>query len=235
MVVGFGVLPLLKLPEVELYLHPVRYGEKVITFEPMAEEAVIALITKKVCEGRLPSILADYFEELDEGYLSSESNFDEWDLERLNPSKIVVGRDVRYHPRFGNIVRFLAILNHFGGVEVEGVSLPPVMEEKEDPELAELAVEEESYIVPAEVSEELPSFDGGVIYRCNTKEVVKEGELLCSHQFIIANRIQRVQVEIEGKIYRVRKIPQLKGTFGIVYQPVEEYPFKRVVVKNWEG
>jgi|GEM_PF-3020648 len=224
MVIGFGILPLKKVPKVDLYLHPIRYGKKVITFEPMGEEAVIALLTKHLCEGKLPFLLENYFEELDEGYLSSESNFDQWDLEELKPTKIIVGRDVKLHPRFQNILRFLGILSHFGGVKIEWegepVELPPIMEESErDPELKELAIEEENYLLPDEVPEELPSFNGGVIYRCFDKGVVKEGELLCSTQFIKANRIERVKVKIGNKIYQIKKLPELKGTFGIIYLP----------------
>jgi len=233
--VAIGILPLKETPGVELFLHPVRY-KNTITFEPMAEEAVIALITQAVVEDNpdLPAEVREYFEELDDGYLSSESNFDQFDLEALNLTHLVVGRDIHLHPRLENIKRFLGILRDFGGVEIEGIELPNYLTPS-DPELGELVETERSYEYALEEVAELESFDGGVVYCCSDSGVVKKGELLCSTQFVIANRIKGFQVKIGDEIFHIKKVPDLKGTFGIIYRKVNSYPFVRVKVENWEG
>ncbi|MEO1942610.1 MAG: hypothetical protein ABGW77_06960 [Campylobacterales bacterium] len=233
--VGFGVLPLAQLEGVDRYLHPVRYRNITITYEPMGEEAVVALLTYWLLEGRegLPEEVRDFFEQLDEGYLSSESNFDQWDFEELEIGELVVGRDILRHPRVENIKRFLALLRDFGGVKVEGIELPlPIT--PSDPELGEIFEAERSFEYNLEEVAELPSFDEGVVYCCENGGIVKPGVLLCSHQFIIANKIKRFKVAIDGEIFRVEKVPDLKGVFGVIYRPVEGYPFKRVKIENWE-
>jgi hypothetical protein len=133
------------------------------------------------------------------------------------------------HPRLENIKKFLEILNYFGGIEIEGIKLQRVFEPS-DPELDEI-VEVEKEVMPEEV-DELESFDGSVVYACIDPNVVKDHELLCSHQFVIANKIKSLKVKVEGEIKEVKKIPELKGTFGIILKVVNEYPFLRVKIEN---
>ncbi len=230
MIVSIGNLPLKDI-KADVFMHPIRVeGKECIAYEPMAEEAVIALITKHFAYEKVPEMIKNYFDEMDDGYLFSESNFDEFDLERIeNIKKLIIGRDVLLHPRLENIKKFLEILNYFGGIEVKGIKLDKVFEPS-DPELAEI-VEVEKEVIPEEI-DELESFDGSVVYACEDPNVVKENELLCSHQFVIANKIKSLKVKVEGEIKEVKKIPQLKGTFGVILKPVDEYPFLRVKIEN---
>jgi hypothetical protein len=218
----------LKNIKADIFLHPVRVDES-ITYEPMAEEAVIALIAKHFTYDNVPEYIKEYFDEMDDGYLFSESNFDEWDLEKLKVGEIIVGRDVLLHPRVENIKNFLIILRDFGGFKISGIELPNYFSPS-DPVLAEIVeVEEELNL---EEIEELESFDGSVVYECDDFDVVKEDVLLCSNQFVIANKIKSLKVEVEGEEKEIHKLPNLKGTFGIIYKISSDYPFKRVKIRS---
>jgi len=229
MKISIGNLPLKNI-KADVFLHPVKYKDS-ITYEPMAEEAVIALIAKHFTYEKVPEIVKEYFDEMDEGYLFSESNFDEFDLEKLDKGTIIVGKDIHLHPKVENIKRFLALLRDYGGFKIEGIKLPKWFEPS-DPILEEILETEKSYEYHLEEIEELPSFDGSVVYACNDFNVVKSDELLCSHQFVIANKIKALKVKVNGEIKNIKKLPELKGTFGIILKDVNEYPFLRVKIEN---
>ncbi|MEO1923926.1 MAG: hypothetical protein ABGX25_05380, partial [Nautiliaceae bacterium] len=85
--VSIGNLPLKDI-KADVFMHPIRVENKeCIAYEPMAEEAVIALITKHFVYEKIPEIIKNYFDEMDDGYLFSESNFDEFDLEKIENMK----------------------------------------------------------------------------------------------------------------------------------------------------
>jgi len=229
MIISIGNLPLKNI-NADVFLHPVKYKDS-ITYEPMAEEAVIALIAKHFTYDKVPETVKEYFDEMDDGYLFSESNFDEFDLEKLDKGRILVGRDIHLHPKVENIKRFLALLRDYGEFEVEGIELPKWFEPS-DPILEEILETEKSYEYHLEEIDELPSFDGSVVYACEDFNVVKDDELLCSHQFVIANKIKSLKVKIDGEIKNLKKLPNLKGTFGIILKKVDTYPFLKVKIEN---
>ena len=226
MKISIGNLPLKKI-EADLFLHPIRVGDS-ITYEPLAEEAVIGLIAKHFCEN-VPENVEEYFEEMDDGYLFSESNFDEFDLEKLERGEIIVGKDVLLHPRVENIKKLLFLLREFGGFKIGGIKLPDLFAPS-DPELGEILETEKE--IGLEEIEELESFDGSVVYECSDFDVVKRDELICSQQFIVANRIKSMSVEVDGEVKKIVKDERVKGTFGIIFNESSDYPFKRVKIKN---
>jgi hypothetical protein len=226
---SIGVLPL-KNVDVDIFLHPVKYDDS-ITYEPMAEEAVIALIAKHFTYDKVPDEIKEYFDEMDDGYLFSESNFDEFDLQKLDVGEIIIGKDILLHPKVENIKKFLALLRDFGGFKISGIKLPEFFEPS-DPELGEILEIEKKYEMVLDEIDELPSFDGSVVYACDDPNIVKDDELLCSHQFVIANKIKSLKVEVDGEIKEVKKLPKLKGTFGIILKKVDEYPFLRVNIRS---
>jgi len=232
MIISIGNLPLKEI-KADVFLHPVKYKDS-ITYEPMAEEAVIALIAKHFTYDNVPERVRDYFEEMDDGYLFGESNFDEFDLEKLQKGKIVIGKDVLLHPNVENIKKFLCLLRDFGGFEVEGIELP-VFFEPSDPVLEEILEAEKTYEIELEEIEELDTFDGSVVYCCSDRFVVKNDEVLASQQFVIANKIKSLSVEIDGEVKKLHKLKDLKGTFGIILKDTNDYPFKRVKIQNKEG
>jgi hypothetical protein len=197
----------------------------------MAEEAVIALIAKHFTYQNVPEKVKDYFNEMDDGYLFGESNFDEFDLEKLEKGKILIGKDVLAHPKIENIKKFLCLLRDFGGFEIEGVDLP-VFFEPSDPILAEIVEVEKEYEIEFDEIDELDAFDGSVVYCCNDRFVVKDDEVLASQQFVIANKIKSLSVEIEGEVKKLHKLKDLKGTFGIILKDTGDYPFKRVKIRS---
>ncbi len=229
MKISIGNLPLKNI-EADLFLHPVKYKDS-IAYEPMAEEAVIALIAKHFTYNNVPEIVKEYFDEMDDGYLFSESNFDEFDLEKLDKGTIIVGKDIHLHPKVENIKRFLALLRDYGGFKIEGIKLPKWFEPS-DPILEEILETEKSYEYYLEEIDELPSFDGSVVYACSDYNVVKSNEILCSHQFVIANKIKSLKVKVDGEVKELKKLPELKGTFGIILKETDKYPFLKVKIEN---
>jgi len=226
---SIGVLPLKNI-DVDIFLHPVKYKDS-ITYEPMAEEAVIALIAKHFTYDKVPEKIKEYFDEMDDGYLFGESNFDEFDLEKLDVGEIIIGKDILLHPKVENIKKFLAILRDFGNFKISGIDLPEFIKPS-DPELNEILEVEKTYEMALEEIDELPSFDGSVVYACDDPNVVKDDELICSHQFIIANKIKSLKVEIDGEIKNIKKLPDIKGTFGVILKKVDIYPFLRVKIRS---
>ena len=229
MTISIGNLPLKDI-KADVFLHPVRVDDS-ITYEPMAEEAVIALIAKHFTYDNVPGKVKEYFDDMDEGYLFGESNFDEFDLEKLEKGKIVIGKDVLLHPKVENIKKFLCLLRDFGGFEIEGIDLP-VFFEPSDPVLAEIVEVEKEYEIELDEIDELDAFDGSVVYYCSDRFVVKEDEVLASQQFVIANKIKSLSVEIDGEIKKLNKLKELKGTFGIILKDTDDYPFKRVKTRS---
>lgn len=232
MIISIGNIPLKKI-EADVFLHPVKYKDS-IAYEPMAEEAVIALIAKHFTYERAPEKVKEYFDEMDEGYLFGESNFDEFDLEQLDTGKIIIGKDVLTHPKLENIKKFLCLLRDFADFEIEGIDLPEFFEAS-DPVLEEIVQTEKTYEIELDEIDELETFDGSVVYRCADRFVVKEDEVLCSQQFVVANRVKTLEILIDGKIKKLHKLKELKGTFGIILEDTDEYPFKRVKIQNKEG
>ncbi len=224
MVISIGNLPLKNI-KADIFLHPVKYKDS-ITYEPMSEEAVIALIAKYFTYDVVPEEIQLYFDEMDDGYLFSESNFDEFDLEKLDRGEIIIGRDILLNPRFENIKKFLFILKEYGGFLIKGVDfseftpsdyeLNEILNTKKELKLEEIA--------------ELDSFDGSVVYECEDFEVVKDNEILCSTQFLIANKITSSTILVDGVEKKVKKVENLKGVFGIIYKPTTDYPFKKVKI-----
>ncbi|MEO1959170.1 MAG: hypothetical protein ABGX23_06420 [Nautiliaceae bacterium] len=229
MVISIGNLPLKEI-KADIFMHPIRVeGKECIAYEPMAEEAVIALIAKHFTYDKVPEVIKEYFDEMDDGYLFSESNFDEFDLEKLNKGKILIGRDVLLHPKVENIKKFLVLLREFGGFEIEGIDLPNFFTPS-DPILEEILEVEREFKL--DEIDELDSFDGSVVYACVDPNIVKSKELLCSHQFVIANKIKSLKVKVDGEIKEVKKLPLLKGTFGVILKKADEYSFLRVKIEN---
>ena len=231
MIISIGNLPLKNI-KADLFLHPVKYKDS-ITYEPLAEEAVIALITKYFTYDKVVDEIKEYFDEMDDGYLFGESNFDEFDLEKLKKGEIIVGRDILLHPKLENIKKFLSILRDFGGFKIKGISLSNFFTSS-DPVLSEISETQKMYEYNLDEISELDSFDGSVVYCCEDKLVVEENEILCSHQFIIANKIKSFEILVDDEIKKIKKVENLKGTFGVIYKQTNEYPFKRVKIKNKE-
>ena len=205
MKLSIGVLPLKS--DADIVLHPVKYKES-ITYEPLAEEAVLALLAKEFTYDLVDSKTKEFFDDMDEGYLYSESNFDEFDIETIKNSledknELIIGKDILLHPNKENILK-IANLFRLANFEVN--------EYIEDNEFDEI--------------DELDTFDGSVVYVCDGDN----DEILVSNQFKIANKIKSDTILVDGKEKKVILDENLKGVFGIIFEKNDKYPFKRVKI-----
>ena len=205
MKLSIGVLPLNS--DADIILHPIKYKES-ISYEPLAEEAVIALLAKELTYDLVDNKTKEFFDEMDDGYLYSESNFDEFDIETIKNSleeknELIIGKDILLHPRKENILK-LANLLKLAGFDLN--------ESIEDTNFEEV--------------DELDTFDGAVVY-------IADGEnddILVSNQFKIANKIKSDTILVDNKTKNVILDENLKGVFGIIFEKTDTYPFKRVKI-----
>ena len=205
MKLSIGVLPLKS--DADIILHPVKYKESV-SYEPLAEEAVIALLAKELTYDLVDDKTKEFFDDMDEGYLYSESNFDEFDIENIKKSledknELVLGKDVLSHPRKENILKLANLLK-----------------------LVNFDINETIDSNDLEEIDELDTFDGSVVYVCDGEN----DEIIVSKQFKIANKINSDKILVDGKEKVVKEDENLKGVFGIIFDKNEEYPFKRVKI-----
>jgi len=119
------------------YMHPLEDLEmknivtQFIKYEAGSEEGAAALLAETLLkEVELPKTLREYFDDLDIGNLSAESNIGEEELEALRKSLIkksgfslVVGADLYAHPRAAQIAKLIALLEHYAGFNV--ICVPP--------------------------------------------------------------------------------------------------------------
>lgn len=189
-------------------------------YEVGSEEGVMALLAKNLLlHVKLPEPLSLYFETLDDGYLSAESNLGEEEIEEIGSLYakakrvlIELGDDILMHPRRHNIIRLAQTIATYGKAELSVAQ--PVLDVD--------ALEE---VAP------LKSFDGTVVYRC-ISDGKHEGELLGSGQFQIAAKIQHgenVSVSIDKEVYACTFVrdDSLKGTIALmpVAQRGQHYPY----------
>jgi hypothetical protein len=205
MKLSIGVLPLNS--DADIILHPVKYKES-ITYEPLAEEAVIALLAKELTYDLVDDKTKEYFDEMDEGYLYSESNFDEFDIETIKNSleeknELILGKDILLHPRKENILKLANLLKK------AGFSVNETIEDNNFDEI-----------------DELDTFDGAIVYIADGNN----DDILVSNQFKIANKIKTDKILVDGKEKNVITDENLKGVFGIIFENSDSYPFKRVKI-----
>jgi len=193
--------------DADIILHPVKYKES-ITYEPLAEEAVIALLAKELTYDLVDEKTKEFFDDMDDGYLYSESNFDEFDIETIKNSleeknELIIGKDILFHPKKENILK---LANLF---KLAGFSVNESIDDKNFDEI-----------------DELDTFDGSVVY-------VADGEndnILVSNQFKIANKIKNDKILVDSIEKNVISDENLKGVFGVIFEKYDKYPFKRVKI-----
>ncbi len=120
-----------------IYLHPMEDNtiQNIVTqfmkYEVGSEEGVLALVTKELLQDKkLPKNLTEYFDELDDGYISAESNIGEEEIElmrkkmvRKNRFSFIVGSDLYAHPRSENIAKMLGLLDRYSDFDI--TIIPP--------------------------------------------------------------------------------------------------------------
>jgi len=119
------------------YLHPIEDVEmknivtQFIKYEPQSEEGVAALLVETLlCDVEVPEGVKAFFNDLDIGNLSAESNVGEEELELLRKSmlkkssfSLIVGSDLYAHPRAEQIAKIIALVEKYTDFNV--VCIPP--------------------------------------------------------------------------------------------------------------
>ena len=108
-----------------IYMHPMveeslkHIYTQFVKYEVGTEEGVVALLASEFAKN------SGYFNDLDIGYLSAESNFGEEELEQIvkkskrkHNKTLILGADLYAHPRAGNIAKIVGILEKYGNFKV---------------------------------------------------------------------------------------------------------------------
>ena len=190
-------------------------------YEVGSEEGVLALLAKALLlHVKLPGSLQNYFDDLDEGYLSAESNLGEEEIEEIQAlytkskgALIWLGEDVLKHPQYDNCVRLAHAIAAHSHAVVYGASERTVISEDLDD------------VAP------LKSYDGTIVYKCLQQEN-EEAVLIGSAQFEIAAKVQHgvaLNVALNDEVYACTFVrdDSLKGTVALM--PVgdvgQAYPY----------
>jgi len=112
-------------------------------YEAGSEEGVLAILAKGLLSDKQIDIKTkEFFEDLDEGYLSAECNIGEEEIEDLNAlykkSKnplIVIGHDLYNHPRAKNLANLISLLVRYGNFKIYSQDLDFTCEYTDDLDL----------------------------------------------------------------------------------------------------
>ena len=205
MKLSIGILP--QESDADIILHPIKYKDS-LNYEPLAEEAVMALIAKHFTYDLVNDKVKQFFDDMDDGYLFSESNFDEFDLSFIrgkieDTNEIIIGRDILLHPQKENILKLVNLLKLAGFKVNQSIN---------DDNIDEV--------------EELDTFDGSIVYVADGNN----NDIIVSKQFKIANKINQEEILVDNTPKKVIEDENLKGVFGIIFENIDKYPFKRVKI-----
>ena len=189
-------------------------------YEAGSEEGVMAILTKEfLSEADLPKKTKEYFNDLDEGYISAETNIAEEEVKELHgmlqeasSPLIVFGKDMFLNPRVKNISRFINLIKEHSDIEIECLG-----ELKKD-------------TLHVEDIEELKSFDGTVVFEYNSAR--NRDLLVGSAQFAVAAKIkdgQKIVVENQNREFRLDR--KLKGTIALMASQTKEDSYRFKVAK----
>lgn len=200
-------IALISVLEDPTFAHKVDFFSR---YEARSEEGVIALLAKAFLQNKkLPTHIAEYFEDLDNGYLSAETNIGEEEIEELcalinaaNKPKIILGPDLALNPHSKNIQKFIALLLEYSGLQIDLLFATPSGQIK----------------VPEPISP-LQSFDGTVVFEYCSDE--PSDILRASAQFSTAAKVQDGQdiaINIDNRVeYRKFVLDdELKGTIALM-------------------
>ncbi len=189
-------------------------------YEAGSEEGVVAILTKELLKDKdLPKDIKEYFDELDEGYISAETNVGEEEVEELcgmiqksSSPLIIFGKDIFLNPRIENISKFLNLIKKYTNIDVKY--------------LGNLAIQS----LDIEDVEELKSFDGTVVFEY--KSDIDNELLIGSAQFAVAAKLQDGQpivVKNQNRVFRLNN--KLKGTIALMPSNIDENSYRFEVAK----
>lgn len=184
-------------------------------YEAGSEEGVLAILAKEFLSHKdLDKSAETFFETLDTGYLSAESNIGEEEIEEIfnlyesakNPI-LVIGCDFFNHPKSQNLAKLISLLVKYGRFKLYA-----------QPD--EISVSDSDDVVIDDIGE-LHSFDGCVVYACPSIDHEEQEYLMGSNQFMRAAKIndeQEVFVITDSGEYSRRFLldNELKGTVALM-------------------
>ena len=190
-------------------------------YDAGSEEGVVAILAKELLKDiEIPLGDKQYFDELDEGYISAETNIGEEEVEELHAMIqeatapiIIFGKDIFLNSRIKNISKFINLISKYSGIEVKCLG---TLKQTDDSLLEEV--------------EELDSFDGTVIFEYNSNE--DNNLLVGSPQFGVAAKVQdgqMVVVENQNREFKLDK--KLKGTIALMANEIDENSYRFKVAK----
>ncbi len=120
-----------------IYMHPLEDESiktlvtQFVKYEPGSEESVLALVAKAFLEKeKISKELQAFFDGLDDGYISAESNVGEEEISKMlkktrrkQEYTFVVGSDLYAHPQAENIAKILGALERYSDFNV--IIIPP--------------------------------------------------------------------------------------------------------------
>jgi NADH-quinone oxidoreductase subunit G len=120
-----------------IYMHPLEDDSiktlvtQFVKYEAGSEESVLALVAKAFLEKEeIPSSLKSFFNSLDDGYISAESNVGEEEIAKMlkrtrrkKEYSFIVGSDLYAHPEAENIAKILGTLERYSDFNV--IIIPP--------------------------------------------------------------------------------------------------------------
>ena len=185
----------------------------------------------------LTSKLNDMLDKLDVGFLSSESNLAEEELEKLkiflNPSSfaLVLGSELARHPNAKDIAHILGLLSKLTNIEI-------IM-----PELIDSISPSQSVEANLSPCEQLPESNGNFIYimpKCDYVSTIDSPLLKAPPLFAPAFKLQdktsiTLGFESQQILTQCQYDSSLKGTIALLYLPDVShinlgYPYKKVEV-----
>ncbi len=154
-------------------------------YEAGSEEGVLAILAKELLQNSNTDEKAkEFFDNLDDGYISAETNVGEEELEEISElyesSKkplLVLGVDLYTHPRKKSIAKIVNLLVRYGNFKIYDENSGENIEQIKD----DYAFEDVA---------ELESFDGSVVYTCKPKDRDEEELLIGSAQFMLAAKLK---------------------------------------------
>ena len=122
-----------------IYMHPIEDVsiKNIVTqhvkYEAGSEESVLAMVAEAILkDADLPKSVANVFADIDEGYISAESNVGEEEItSMINRMKkksnfsFIVGSDLYAHPQAENIAKMLGLIEKYSDFEV--TIIPPMV------------------------------------------------------------------------------------------------------------
>ncbi len=224
-----------------VYAHPIEdvamleIATQFIKYEPGSEEGVLALLAYHLLKDvELPENKRSFLNDLDLAYLEAESNTGEEEFEEIinsldksNKNVLLVGDDLISHDRAENIAKICAMIEKYSTFSLIFVSAYEKKVEELKSSEANGKLEE---------VEELPEYNGTVIYNSNIAEN-SEAFLHGSAQFATAARISDgdfISISFGGQTVnrKFKMDSELKGTIAInptfdITVETDRYKFER--------